>query len=157
MIEILQNIPYSTFFMLFLALVITLATSVANRLLTDPEKMKAWRKEISEWNKELREARRANDKKRIEKLMKKQQYILQLQGKMSWQTMKVSLMFFIPILIVWQALIGFYGNSQIAYFPGIGATLPIPMFGLSMIWWYMLCSFLFSTIFSHLLGLTGVE
>jgi len=157
MIEILQNIPYSTFFMLFLALVITLATSVANRLLTDPEKMKAWRKEISEWNKELREARRANDKKRMEKLMKKQQYILQLQGKMSWQTMKVSLMFFIPILIVWQALIGFYGNSPIAYFPGIGATLPIPMFGLSMIWWYMLCSFLFSTIFSHLFGLTGVE
>ena len=157
MIEILQNIPYSTFFMLFLALVITLATSVANRLLTDPEKMKAWRKEISEWNKELREARRANDKKRMEKLMKKQQYILQLQGKMSWQTMKVSLMFFIPILIVWQALIGFYGNSQIAYLPGIGATLPIPMFGLSMVWWYMLCSFLFSTIFSHLFGLTGVE
>jgi len=156
MIEILQNIPYSTFFMLFLALVITLATSVANRLLTDPEKMKAWRKEISEWNKELREARRANDKKRMEKLMKKQQYILQLQGKMSWQTMKVSLMFFIPIIIVWQVLIGFF-DSPIAYFPGIGATLPIPMFGLSMVWWYMLCSFLFSTIFSHLFGLTGVE
>ncbi|RLI43113.1 hypothetical protein DRO59_02020 [Candidatus Bathyarchaeota archaeon] len=66
MIEILQNIPYSTLFMFFLALVITLATSVANRLLTDPEKMKAWRKEISEWNKELREAHRANDKKRME-------------------------------------------------------------------------------------------
>lgn len=155
---ILQNIPYSTLFMLFLALIIALATSAANRLLTDPEKLNAWRKEISEWNRELREARRNNNKKRVEKLMKKQQYILQLQGKMSWQTMKVSLIFFIPIIIVWQTLIGFYQNSPVAYFPGVGANLPIPMgFGISLIWWYMLCSFLFGAIFSHLLGITSVE
>jgi len=156
-LPIFQEIPFSTLFFLLLAATISFLTSLANRLLTDPEKSKAWRKEIAEWNAELRKARRDGDKKRIEKLMKKQQYILQLQGKMSWQTMKVFLLFFIPLLIIWQALGGFYQQNPIAYFPGVGPVLPIPLFGNSLIWWYMLCSFFFSTTFSHLLGLVSVE
>ncbi|MEM2971183.1 MAG: EMC3/TMCO1 family protein [Candidatus Bathyarchaeia archaeon] len=151
------NIPLSTIFILLLALTIAFLTSLANRLLTDPEKVKAWRKEIAEWNLELRKARKEGDEKRLEKLMKKQQYILQIQAKMSWQTMKVMLLFFVPLLILWQILGGFYGAHEVAYLPGIGASIPIPLFGNSLIWWYMLCSFLFNTIFSHLFGLTSVS
>jgi uncharacterized membrane protein (DUF106 family) len=39
-----------------------------NRLLTDPEQTKSARKEVTEWNKELRQAQRDKDKKTIEKL-----------------------------------------------------------------------------------------
>jgi uncharacterized membrane protein (DUF106 family) len=154
--EILREIPISTLFIFLLALTVSLLTSLANRLLTDPEKLKAWRKEIAEWNSELRKARKEGDKKRMEKLMKKQQYILQIQAKMSWQTMKVMLLFFVPLLIMWQILGVFYGSSPVAYLPGVGASIPIPLFGNSLIWWYMLCSFLFSTTFSHLFGLTSI-
>jgi len=67
---VLQEIPFSTVFILLLAASISLLTSLANRLLTNPEKSKAWRKEIAEWNTELRKAQRDGDKKRTEKLMK---------------------------------------------------------------------------------------
>ncbi len=146
--------PWSTLFILLLAAAISFLITLANRLTTDPEKTKAWRKEIAEWNEQLRKARKDGDKKQMEKLMKKQQYILQLQAKMSWQSMKVSFLFFIPLMIVWYFLGSMYGGTEIAYFPGIGSQL---LWFSSLLWWYLLCSFLFSTIFSHLLGISSVE
>jgi len=143
--------------MFFLALLISLLTSLTNRLLNNPEKSKAWRKEIAEWNSELRQAKKADDKKTVEKLMKKQKQILQLQSKMSWQSMKVTMIFFVPLILIWQFLSAtFTATEGIAYFPGIGPTLPIPLFSTSVIWWYLLCSMLFGTIFSHVLGITEV-
>lgn len=151
-----EGIPYSTLFMLFLALLISLLTSLANRLLTDPEKTKAWRREIAEWNSELRQAQKANDKKTVEKLMKKQKQILQLQSKMTWQSMKVTLIFIVPLLLIWQFLGASYSVLPIAYFPGIGPTLPIPFFNNSLIWFYLLSSMMFSTVFSHVFGIVEV-
>ena len=158
---ILKEIPYSTFFILGIAALISLLTTYVNRLISDPRKSKEARKEISEWNKELREAQRAKDKKTIEKLMKKQQYIMQMQTKMMWNSMKVSLLFLVPLLIMWQLLNGFFtdpsGPIAIAIFPGVGADLPLPIFSTSLIWWYLLCSLFFGTTFSHVFGLTEVS
>ncbi len=145
--------PLSTLFMFLLAAAISFLLTLANRLTTDPERSRAWRKEIAEWNQQFSRARKSGDKKQLEKLMKKQQYILQLQAKMSWQSMKVSFLFFIPLMIVWSFLGGIYERTEIAYFPGIGHELIFP----SLFWWYLLCSFLFSTLFSHLLGISTVE
>jgi uncharacterized membrane protein (DUF106 family) len=149
--------PGSTLFIFLLAATITFVMTLANRLLSDPEKLKAWRKEVGDWYEQLRIAQKSGNKKQIEKLMKKQQYIMQLNAKASWQSMKVSLLFIIPLMVVWSFLGGIYGGAEIAYFPGVGWNLPIPLFGASLLWWYTLCSFLFSTFFSHLFGLMSVE
>ncbi len=164
---ILKEIPYSTLFIFGLAGLVSLLTTLVNRRFTDPEKQKSWRKEIGDWNRDLREARRNKDKKAIDKLTKKQQYIMQLQSKMMWQSMKVSLLFIIPLFIMWQILGGFYtyvdpATQQatpmpLAYFPGIGANLPLPIFNYSLIWWYLLSSLLFGTAFQHAFGLTEVS
>lgn len=161
---VLLEIPFSTLFIFLLAATISLLTSLANRLLTDPEKTKAWRKEISDWNTESREAQKSGDKKRIERTAKKQQYILQLQSKMMWQSMKVMLLFIVPLFLMWQFLGGFYRDVSIAYLPGISnpetGVITIPIVGMpfhSLIWWYLLCSFLFGTVFSHLFGLVSME
>jgi uncharacterized membrane protein (DUF106 family) len=128
----------------------------------DPEKSRAWRKEISDWNKDLREARTSKDKKNLDKLMKKQQYIMQLQTKMMWNGMKVSLLFIIPLFLMWNILGGFYGATPIAYIPGVGNIVTIPLgfttlaFS-SLFWWYLLCSLLFGTAFQHLFGLIEVS
>ena len=142
-------------------------TSLANRLLTDPKKSREWRKEISEWNSQLRTAQKNGDKKTVEKLMKKQQSIMKLQSRMMWQSMKVTLLFIVPLLLMWRVLGGFYttvvdGNTvpiPVAYFPGVGPKLPLPIIGemLSLYWWYLLCSFFFGTVFSHLFGIQTVE
>ncbi|MEM2119228.1 MAG: EMC3/TMCO1 family protein, partial [Candidatus Bathyarchaeia archaeon] len=117
-------IPFSTLFIFSLAAGISFLTSLANRLLTKPEQMKAWRKEIAEWQAALRKAQKEKDEKLMDKVMKKQKHILQLQSKMSWQQMKVSLLFIIPLILIWQFLGGTYstptGPLPIAYFPGVG-------------------------------------
>lgn len=154
---ILQQRPYSTLFILGIAALVSLLTTLVNRLISNPQKSKEQRKEVSEWNKELREAQRAKDKKTIEKLMKKQQYIMKMQTKMMWNSMKVSLLFLVPLLLMWQVLGGFYSEQDIAIFPGVGADLPLPMFSASLIWWYLLCSLFFGTTFAHVFGLTEVS
>ena len=151
------DIPWSTLFIFLLATMISLLTSLTNRLLTNPEKTKAWRKEISNWNNELKKARKEGDKKNIEKVMRKQKQILGLQSKMTWQSMKVTLIFFIPLIIIWQFLGGTYYELDVAYFPGLGSILPLPIFNISLIWWYLLSSMFFGTVFSHLFGITGVS
>lgn len=157
------TIPFSTIFIFLLAAAVSLLTSLLNRLLTNPEKSKTSRKEVSEWNAELRKAQKSKDKKRVEKLMKKQKYILQLQSKMMWKSMKVMLITFLPLILMWQFLGGFYHNTLIAIFPGVSnniGVITIPLIGMqfsSLIWWYLLSSFFFSTAFSHLFGLVSVE
>lgn len=155
----LQQIPFSTLLLFGLAATISFLTSLANRLLTDPKKSKAWRKEISEWNSQLRKAQREGDKKTVEKLMKKQQQILQLQTKMSWQQLKVTFIFIIPLLIIWSFLGPFFGVNYIAYFPGLGYDIQLPILGPihAIIWWYLLSSFFFGTVFTHVLGLVEVS
>jgi len=155
--SILQTIPYATLFIFSLAALISLLTTFVNRLLTNPEQSRSARREVGEWNKELRQAQRDKDKKTIEKLMKKQQYMMQLQTKMMWQSMKVSLLFIVPLFLMWSVLGSFYSGLAIAYLPGIGPTLPIPIFSSSLIWWYLLCSLLFGTTFSHVFGMIEVS
>jgi len=156
----LKSIPYSTVLILGLSVLISLLTTLVNRRFTDPEKSRAWRKEISDWNKDLRDAQRSKDKKTLEKVMKKQQYIMKLQSKMMWQSMKVSLLFIIPLFLMWQILGGFYGPAAIAYLPGIGNQLVLPIVNMafsSLFWWYLLCSLLFGTAFQHVFRLIEVS
>jgi uncharacterized membrane protein (DUF106 family) len=163
----IKNIPYSTLFILALAALISFLTTLVNRRFTNPEKSKAMRKEISDWNKEFREAQKSKDKKALAKAMKNQQHIMQLQSKMMWQSMKVSLLFIVPLFIMWQVLGGFYTTINpdtqqpvqipLAYLPGIGSDLPLPIFSYSLIWWYLLCSLLFGTLFQHFFGLVEVS
>jgi uncharacterized membrane protein (DUF106 family) len=154
---LLQTIPYATLFIFGLAALISLLTTSANRLLTNPEQARSARKEVNEWSRELRQAQRDKDKKTIEKLMKKQQYIMQLQTRMLWQSMKVSLLFLIPLLLMWSALGKDYSGHAIAYLPGVGANLPIPIFSSSLIWWYLLSSLLCGTVLSHVFGMVEVS
>ena len=156
---IFQQLPYSTLFIFALSAAISLLTTLANRFLSNPEQAKAVRKEVGEWNKELREAQRSKDKKTVDKLMKKQQYIMKLQSKMMWQSMKVSLLFLVPLLIMWQLLGGFFTGVDMAVFPGLGPNISLPL-GItlgSLFWWYLLSSFLCGTVFSHAFGIIEVS
>ncbi len=135
--------PGATVFILLLSVFLTFLTSLVNRLLTNPEQLHAWRKEIKKWTDEFKEAQRSKDKKKLAKVEKQKARIMNLQQKMSWQSMKVSLLFFIPFLIMWQVLWGIY-QGPVAFLPGFG---PLPI-----VYWYLICSMFFSTIFSRAFG-----
>ena len=135
--------PAATVFILLLALGLTFLTTLVNRLLTNPEQLREWRKEIKEWTDELKEAQKTKDKKKLAKVEKQKARIMKLQQKMSWQSMKVSLLFFIPFLLIWQILWSIY-REPVAFLPGIGP--------LSIVLWYLVCSLFFSTTFSRIFG-----
>jgi len=143
------TIPNSTIFVLLLALLLTVITSLANRFLTNQEQLQSWRKQVSDWQKEFNEARKSGDKKQLEKAMRKQKQVMQIQSKMFGQQMKVSLIFIVPFFLIWTWLNGLYivdgSPVAVAYFPGFGG---IPVF-----YWYLLCSLTFGALVSRLLGL----
>ena len=135
--------PGATIFILLICIFMTSLTSGVNRLFSKPEQLRAWRKEVKEWTDQFRDASRKKDQKRLDKLGKQKSRIMKLQQKMSWQSMKVSLLFFIPFIILWQVLWSIY-SEPVAFLPGFGP--------LTIILWYLVCSLFFNSLFSRALG-----
>ena len=156
MLDILKAIPISTVFILLLSMALSLVTSLANRFLTNQEQLRTWRREIAEWTADFNKARKTGDKKLLAKVKKQQPQITKIQSKMMWQSMKVSFIFMIPFFLLWSLFLTptYYNVTAVAYIPdimssnGSASWLSLPLF-----WWYLLCSFLFGTLFSRILGL----
>jgi len=138
----------ATIAILLLGIGLTFVTSLANRLLTNREQINAWRREVSAWNAEFKKARKSGEKKLLAKVQKQQSRIMKIQSKMAWKQMRVSLIFFVPILLLWQFLIGYYGPTVLAHLPWFGGTLQM-----TVVWWYPLCSLTSGILFSRLFGL----
>jgi len=148
----LTAIPYSTLFILLLAFTVSFATQLTSRFLTNREQLQAWNKEITQWRSALMEARRRGDKRAIAKLQRQERHIMQLQSKTMWQSMKTSLLWFAPLMIMWYVFLPFLGftiDKIVAYVPWVSG----PPFALSVFLWYLICSFLGSALFTRLFGL----
>ncbi|HID17236.1 TPA: DUF106 domain-containing protein [Candidatus Bathyarchaeota archaeon] len=155
-----SSIPNSTLLILAVAASLSLTSTLSNRLLVDIERMKRVMKEVSAWRKEFEEAKKSKNKQLLSKVMKKQQAIMRLQGKMMWDRMKVSFIFLLPFWIVFIILSRFYGTQPVALSP---FSIPILLSGrvdeaygaiqLSFVSWYIICSFGVSLPLSRILGI----
>jgi len=142
--------PYSTIFILAVALALSLTTNLANRLLVDVERMKSVMKEVKAWRKDFDEARKTNNKQLMAKAMKKQKAVMQLQSKAMWDRMKVSFMYLGPFWIIFYVLSSFFKNSAVAVSP---FTFPFLLGNdLPFVTWYIVCSLALSLPLSRLLG-----
>jgi len=169
--EWLSTPPASTIFILLVSLLITFASSLVNSLFTrgeHRERLAALKREIDDLKRKkdenLKKAKSTGDKNLLKKVRKQERQILQLQSQMASLSLRQMRVFPITMalfLIVWLLLTGnilgkklfespFVGGGPIAFLPWIGDVA-----GLNLFWWYLLCSFLFGTIFSRLFGLTG--
>lgn len=143
--ENLKIIPYSTFFIILLAFIVSLTTTLLNRKFIDRRLLAKWQKEIQEWNAEKELARKTGDKKLLIKVKKREIQIMQIRAKMSKQQTKVMMITFIPLLIMWWTLISFYGFTPVAYIPLLGEPAEI-----NFAYWYIICSFFFNFILSQI-------
>ena len=149
--ELITVTPYSTLFILSLSSFISFITSLTNRLLTNREQMKAWNQEIAAWRADSIKAKRTGDKKLKSKIDRQQKHIMQIQSKMTWQSMKTTFVWIIPLMLLWVVfLTPTYENAgPVAYLPGIDEVWGIPFF-----YWYLLCSFTAGTLINRALGLS---
>jgi uncharacterized membrane protein (DUF106 family) len=167
----LAQLPYSTIIILLVSLVMSFISSLINSRFTPREhreKLKALQRRIAALKREkddnAKTAKSTGDRKLLKKVRKQEKQLLQLQSQMaslSLRQMRVLPITMAMFLIVWMFLTGrllywsvlpglFTGAETVAYLPWISGEMNLNLF-----LWYLLCSFLSSTLFSRIFGLTG--
>ena len=151
MIDI-ATIPLATIVVMLVAVAVSFLNMGLNRLLITRmcgwEEYKVMRKETSEYQSQLMKAMRANDKKLVEKVKRKESQIKNMQAKMMKpQTILLPISFsYILIWIFFLTPTNF--PNPVAFVPGLG-LIPV-------LYWYMICSFFFGTLASRIVGVTPV-
>jgi uncharacterized membrane protein (DUF106 family) len=154
--------PWSTFTIMGIAVVIAFLNSGINRLLVSHfvgwEQYKSMQKETSEWRSQQMAAMRANDKKQLEKLKKKESQIMAMQKKMAKPQMILLGVSFIYIVVWIFFLTPTYGPRPVAYLPGFQGILGFGEHGsMGVFYWYPICSLMFGTLASRILGVLPME
>ncbi len=148
-------IPESTVIVTLTALGLAVLSNMAVRLLVDLKKERRIRKEVTAFDKELREAITKKDKAKEEKLKKLKPQYDKMRLTMSTGRLKATVVTYIPFLVVYylmaDILLGGI-STQVAMSP-----IPIPYLvsstgGMALFWWYSLSSFSFSFVLQKLLG-----
>ena len=121
------------------------------------EQYRVMQKEMAEHRSETMAAMRANDKKQIEKLKKKDSQIKNMQAKM----MKPQLLQFgisFVYLIVWfLVLTPVFGSTPMAYIPGIGTIASSTPNAIAVFYWYPICSLFLGLLSSRIIGIMPIE
>ena len=163
--------PVVTVVILFVSIVMSFLSSLINSRFMPKEhrqKVKDLQRRISALTKEknanMKEAKSTGDKKLLKKAQKQEKQILQLQTQslsLSSKQFKVMPITMAVFFVVWLLLTGsilgmklfdspFLGPDPVAYLPWIDGVMPLTLF-----YWYLICSFLSSAIFTRIFGLTG--
>ena len=152
-LDILQETPVSTIFLMVLAFVVSAVTTYISKRGMNVEEYRRSMEESTHAQQELMSAMRSGNQRRIQKAQQRQKESQQTQMKNSNAQMKTSMYTMIPLLIMWQILGGFYGTSTgVAWMP----FDPILWSGtkLNYITWYIICSFTASVIMRRIFGLS---
>ena len=171
MSSFLAQPPVITIVVLFVSIVMSFFSSFINSRFMPREhreKVKALQRRISALKKEkdenMKKAKSTDDKKLLRKAQKQEKQLLQLQSQSlslsskQFRTLPITMgVFFIVWLLLTGSILGFklfnspfMGPEPVAYLPWFGGVLPLNLF-----YWYLICSFLFGSLFSRIFGLTG--
>ncbi|KON31733.1 hypothetical protein AC477_03890 [miscellaneous Crenarchaeota group-1 archaeon SG8-32-1] len=163
--------PVVTLIVLFVSISMSFASSFINSRFMPKEhrqKVAALNRQISALRKEIGEnkktAKSTDDKKLLRKTQKQEKHLLQLQSQalsLSSKQFRVLPITMALFLVVWLLLTGnvlgfklftspFIGPEPVAYLPWLEGVFPLTLF-----YWYLICSFLFGSLFSRIFGLTG--
>jgi len=106
------NMVNAAFLITGIAIALQFFYAVLRRKMTDLGKMRRIMKETTEWRKEYMDAMKKQDKERIEKLKKKQQYVNKMQMEMMQMNFRPMMAFMIPMLLIWWAVLPqVFGNT----------------------------------------------
>jgi len=155
-------IPFSTFTIMGISILVAFINSGANRALVSYfvgwDQYKSMQKEMAEWRSQQMAAARANDKKQLEKLKKKESQIMNMQKQMAKPQLILFGLSFLYIVVWIFLLTPTFGATTVAYFPGFDNTLIFgPHGSMGVFYWYPICSFLFGTLASKIMGIISID
>jgi len=143
--------PYATFAVMGIALTLGTVTSLIGVRSMDLDAYRKLTIESSRIRKELMDATRSGNQRRMSKVQKRQQDLMSQQSKISMDRMKSSMFFTIPLLFMWRPLSEFFSGIVIAYFPFDFPWVPREF---KFIQWYILCSISFNIVLNRVFGLS---
>ena len=122
--SVVTSLPLATLIIMAIAAGIAFLNSGINRVLINYfigwEQYRVMQKEMAEYRTETMAAARANDKKQMEKLKKRQSQITNMQGKMMKPQMLQFGISFVYLIVWFLVLTPTFGPAPMAYIPGIG-------------------------------------
>ena len=154
---------------LVIAFIVSLITTIANKYLVDQDEMNEIQERNKAFQKELRDAQKRGDGKRIAELQAKQTEMMQDQSKMMTNSFKPMIVTFVPIILIffwmrtsaishlvvtlppavyWVTLTPFWHFIG-GFLYGGKATIP---YSIGWLLWYMICTFGMSQILRKFLG-----
>lgn len=154
---------------LIIAFFVSLITTIANKYLVDQDALNERQKSMQEFNKELRDAQKRGDGKKIAELQAKQADMMKDQTAMMTDQFKPMIVTFVPIILIffwmrtsaihnlviilpktvyWVTLTPIWHVIGSVLYGG-QATIP---YGIGWLLWYMICTFGMSQILRKFLG-----
>lgn len=154
---------------LVIAFIVSLITTIANKYLVDQDALNEKQKAMQEFNKELRDAQKRGDGKKIAELQAKQAEMMKDQTEMMTDQFKPMLVTFVPIILIFMWMRTSAIHNLVIILPktvywvtltpiwhvigsfvyGGKATIP---YGIGWLLWYMICTFGMSQILRKYLG-----
>ena len=154
---------------LIIAFFVSLITTIANKYLVDQDEMNAIQERNKAFQKELRDAQKRGDGKKIAELQAKQTEMMKDQSAMMSNQFKPMIVTFVPIILIffwmrtsaisnlviilppsvyWVTLTPLWHVIGSIFYGG-QATIP---YGIGWLLWYMICTFGMSQILRKYLG-----
>lgn len=160
--------PYAAFFIMFVSLSISTLSNLAMKRFTDMRRLNRYQLEIKQFREMEQKAQKTQNEKLLKKVKRRKAYIDRIQREQMSARCKPSLIFFIPFIVIFQLLRGFYSPG--GEVPTIVAVLPFNIhkvlpfvvglvgqpvvggFGLSYYGFYFLVGLGMSSILQRIMG-----
>ena len=154
---------------LIIAFIVSLITTIANKYLVDQDEMNEIQQRNKDFQKELRDAQKRGDGKKMAELQAKQAEVMQEQSKMMTNSFKPMIVTFVPIILIFFWMRTSTISSLVVSLPPVvywvtltpmwhaigsviyGGQSTIP-YGIGWLLWYMICTFGMSQILRKFLG-----
>lgn len=151
-LSLFLQMPNSAIFVFSVSLALNLSMMAAYRLMVDIDQLRENDMKVRKYMRELKEVEKKGDRRTLKKLKRMESRINKLQTLNAKQRSKVSLLFMVPLMVIYLVLNVVFSGSNVVKLP-----FALPFVGsdeLPFAWWYLICHFTLYTLFSRLSGLT---
>ncbi len=142
----------SAVFIALLTFTLSLLVTLVNRWVVNWELVSSYQAQVSEFWNEYRDAVRKQDRKRMAKLDQRRQEISRMQAVIMSETMKPSIYYLVPLMILWVVLARAFSGWVVTWLP---FTVSLPIYGKWVAcgfgWWYFLTFMVFSVVLRQIL------
>ncbi|MFH1821644.1 MAG: EMC3/TMCO1 family protein [Methanobacteriota archaeon] len=139
---------YSIFIVLGIGFLAAVFVTLVSKKMVKWNVVKENKAKIAEYYKEYRGAQKKRDMKQVHKIQQRQAEIMQLQKVNTTQNLKPTIIYFVPLLILWMSLGGIFRGWVVVWLPFVRIDIPFigPLVVFGVGWWYFLTYLGFSQI-----------